>query len=183
MRAARLAGSTSSTRSRRVRSSDTTPAWPSPAHSTPPTTEAAAAVGDDGHVGVGRPVEHRDDVGLVAGEGHQVRRGVEPAGEGADDVAVRLPIGVTGPLGRVVGEHRREGRRHRDPGPGGRRRRPPGTGAARPPGPAGALRRRGTRRRRGPRPPSPIPTTIGCGRASAASWSSMLPPLRRAGST
>ena len=62
----------------------------------------AAAVRDDHRVASTRPVEDRDHVRLVGGEGDHVGRPAPVAVEGAHDVAERLAVGVPGP-GHVVG--------------------------------------------------------------------------------
>ena len=97
IRAASELGSTSSTRSSRRRSSETTGRSPSRG-STPPTTLVPAAERDNRRpLGLG-PAQHRLDLRLVLREGDQVRRVLELPVEPPHHIPVGLPQRVRDPL-------------------------------------------------------------------------------------
>src|SRR5699024_10054609 len=74
----------------------------------------SAAVGDDGDVRLGTPVEHIGDVSLARRPDHQIGNMIQLAGEIAYDVAERLAVRMGYPVGRIIRTQLRQafGSRH-----------------------------------------------------------------------
>ena len=81
----------------------------------PARHRGSAAVGDSGHSGPGRPVQHRAHLLLRARVGHEVRGVLVLPSQAAHEVPERLAQGVFGPLPGPRRAEARQRARRRDP--------------------------------------------------------------------